>query len=90
MGEVIQYIIDNEEYVIEGNNNDGDYIIIDNDKVIRKNCLKFVLNTDCGRVLYKFYNKFVQSIENLSVRGKIGSHISDWLSNPDKAVKEVH
>ena len=85
--EVIQYLIDNNDYVMEGSNNDGDYVIMDNDKLVGKNCLTFIHNTEHGKVRYKFYNKFVQSIESPSVRGKIGSHIADWLYNPDEQLR---
>ena len=37
--EVIRYLNDNQDYVMEGSNNDGDYVIMDNDKLVRKNCL---------------------------------------------------
>ena len=72
---------------MEGSNNDGDYVIMDNDKLVGKNCLTFIHNTEHGKVRYKFYNKFVQSIESPSVRGKIGSHIADWLYNPDEQLR---
>ena len=75
--EAIQYLIDNNDYIMEGSNNYGDYRIMDNDKLVGKNCLTIIHNTEHGRVRYKFYNKFVQSIESPSVRGKIGSHIAD-------------
>ncbi|KAK8838418.1 hypothetical protein M9Y10_033047 [Tritrichomonas musculus] len=85
--EVMQYLIENKNYVMEGYNDTGDYIIMDNDKLVGKNCLTFIHNTEHGRVRYKFYNKFVQSIESPSVRGKIGSHIADWLYNPDEQLR---
>ena len=85
--EVIQYLIDNNDYVMEGSNASGDYVIMDNDKFVGKNCLTFIHNTEHGAVRYKFYNKFVQSIESPSVRGKIGSHIADWLYNPDEQLR---
>ena len=85
--EVVQYLIENEDYVMEGNTINGNYVIMDNDKLVGKNCLTFLHNTEHGRVRYKFYNKFVQSIESPSVRGKIGSHIADWLHNPDEQLR---
>ena len=60
--EVIQYLIDNNDYVIERTNNDGDYVIMDGDKLVGKNCLTFIYYTKHGAVRYKFYNKFVQLI----------------------------
>ena len=85
--EVVRYLIENKDYVMEGYNTTGDYIIMDNNKLVGKNCLTFLHNTEHGRVRYKFYNKFIQSIESPSVRGKIGSHIADWLYNPDEQLR---
>lgn len=34
-----------------------------------------------------FYNKSVQSIKSPSVRGKIGSHIADYLYNQDEQLR---
>lgn len=52
--EVIQFIIDDNNYIMEGSNNDGDFIIIDNDKLVDKNCITFIHNIEKGRVKYKF------------------------------------
>ena len=60
---------------------------MENDKLVGKNCLTFIHNTEHGTVRYKFYNKFIQSIESPSVRGKIGSHIAHWLYNPDEQLR---
>ena len=35
--EVIQYLIENNDYVMEGSNATGDYVIMDNDKLVGKN-----------------------------------------------------
>lgn len=56
---------------MEDSHNAGDYVIINNDKLVSKNCLTFNHNTEHCRVIYQFYNKFLQSIESPSVRGKI-------------------
>ena len=56
---------------------------MDNDKQVGKNCLTFIHNKKCGKIRFKLYNKFIQSIESPSVRGKIGSYIKDeqlWKS----------
>lgn len=72
---------------MEGSNNDEDYAIIDNDKLVGKNCLILIHNIEHGRVRYKFNNTFIQSIESPSVKGKIRSHIADWLYNPDEQLR---
>ncbi|KAK8853912.1 hypothetical protein M9Y10_016458 [Tritrichomonas musculus] len=72
---------------MEGTNTDGNYVIMDNNKIIGKNCLTLINNTNHGRVQLKFYNKFAQSIKSPSVRVKIESHTSDWLNNPDEQLR---
>ena len=85
----MQYLIENKGYVMEGSNTIENYIIMDNDKLVGKNCLTFIHNTKHGVVRYKFNNQFMQSIKNLNVRVKIGSHIADWLYNPDEQLRNT-
>jgi hypothetical protein len=63
---------------------EGAAYIIDNNSLVFCNCLTFVRGTDNGTVRYKFYNKFVQSMESPSVRGKVGYNVADWCNNPEK------
>ncbi|KAK8837707.1 hypothetical protein M9Y10_036247 [Tritrichomonas musculus] len=62
--------------------------ILSNDCFVGKNCLTFISKSTFGTVRYKFYNKFVQSIESPSVRGKVGNHYSDWIDNPEQILKQ--
>ncbi|KAK8886408.1 hypothetical protein M9Y10_041871 [Tritrichomonas musculus] len=62
--------------------------ILSNDCFVGKNCLTFITKSNYGTVRYKFYNKFVQSIESPSVRGKVGNHYSDWIDNPEQILRE--
>ena len=36
-----------------------------------------------------FYNNFVQSLEPPSVRDLVGSHIGDYISNPNDKLKKA-
>ena len=47
---------------MEGSNNDGDYVIMDNDKLVGKNCLTFIHNTELSNVLIKFIDSMVYFI----------------------------
>ncbi|KAK8875767.1 hypothetical protein M9Y10_005942 [Tritrichomonas musculus] len=62
--------------------------ILSNDCFVRKNCLTFITKSTFGTVRYKFYNKFVQSIEFPSFRGKVGNHYSNWIDNPEQILKQ--
>lgn len=62
--------------------------ILDNDNLVGGNCLTFISKSIYGTVRYKFYNKFVQSLESLSVRGKVGKHYADWMDYPEDILKE--
>ena len=63
--------------------------ILDNNQHVSRNCLTFITKTDVGTTRYKIYNKFVQSMESPSVRGKIGHHIKDWVNNPETVLQEA-
>ena len=62
--------------------------ILNNNNLVGRNCLTFITSSIYGNVRYKFYNKFVPSIESPSVRGKVGNHFSDWIDNPEQILKE--
>lgn len=51
--DVIQYLIENNDYVTEEFNNIGDFVIMDNDKLVGKNYLTFIYNIEYGEVRYK-------------------------------------
>lgn len=57
-----------------------------NDKLVGKNCLTLIHNTEHDRVRYKFHNKFIQSIEIPGVGGKIGLI---WLYNPNELLTSI-
>ena len=42
-----------------------------------------------GDIRFKFYNYFVQSLESPSVRDLVGSHIGDYISNPNNNLKKA-
>ena len=65
------------------------HTILDNDFKISRNCLTFIKHTNNGDIRYKFYNKFVQSLESPSVKDLVGSHIGDYISNPNDKLKKA-
>lgn len=65
----------------------ANYIIMDNEKFIGKNCIALFHNIKLCTVRYYFYNSLVQSIESPSVRGKIGNYITNWLYNPNEQLR---
>ena len=36
-----------------------------------------------------FYNKFIQRVESGSVSSKIGSHIAEWVNNPEERLNKT-
>ena len=87
--QVIDYLINNRDFRLQGSNNLATHTIMDNDFKISRNCLTFIKHTNNGDIRYKFYNKFVQSLESPSVRDLIGSHIGDYISNPNNNLKKA-
>ena len=65
------------------------HTILDKDFKISRNCVTFIKHTNNGDIRYKFYNKFVQSLESPSVRDLVGSHLGDYISNPNDKLKEA-
>jgi hypothetical protein len=72
---------------LDGRDRNG--MVLDNDKLVGRNCLTFVKTTDNGPVRYKFYNKFVQSMESPGVRTCVGNHFVDWCNNPEPELKKA-
>ena len=62
--------------------------ILDNDFKISRNRLTFIKHTNNGDIRYKFSNKFDQSLESPSVKDSVGSHIGDYISNPNDKLKK--
>ena len=87
--QVIDYLINNCDFRMQGSSNLARHTILDNDFKISKNCLTFIKHTNNGDIRYKFYNKFVQSLESPSVRELVGSHIGDYISNPNDNLKKA-
>ena len=87
--EVINWLLDNRDFRMQGSYDLATHTILDNDYKVSKNCLTFIKNTNNGDVRYKFYNKFVQSLESPSVKDLVGSHIGDYISNPNNNLKKA-
>ena len=87
--QVIDYLINNCDFRIQGSYDLATHTVLDNDFKISRNCLIFIKHTNNGDIRYKFYNKFVQSLESPSVRDLIGSHIGDYISNPSDKMKKA-
>ena len=88
--DVIKHLVHECDFVKQGKPNpDGMPVIIDNSQHVSNNCLTFISKSANGTIRYKFYNKFVQSMESPSVRNKIGSHVNDWVNNPEPILKKA-
>ena len=74
---------------MQGSYNLGTHTILDNDYKISRKCLTFIKHTNNGDVRYKFYNIFVQSLESPSVKDLVGSHIGEYISNPNENLKNA-
>lgn len=65
------------------------YLILNNDKDVSRNCLTFTTHDRGNKIRYKYYNKFVQSMESPSVRSSVGAHINNWVNNPELYLKQA-
>ena len=87
--EVINWLLFNRDFRMQHSYDLATHTILDNDFKISRNCLTFIKHTNNGDIRYKFYNKFVQSLESLSVRDLVGSHLGDYISNPNDKLKKA-
>ena len=88
--QVIKHLIDEHGFKEEGDENpDNEPVIINNSHLVSNNCLSFIRSSSIGTIRYKFYNKFIQSMESPSVRSKIGSHVHEWVNNPEPILKNA-
>ena len=86
---VIKHLLSRDDFRLQGSSESAEHTILDNDFKISKNCLTFIKHTNNGDVRFKFYNKFIQSLESPSVRGQVGSHLGDYISNPNLDLKQA-
>ena len=87
--QVITWLLKNRDFRMQESFDLATHTILDNDFKISKNCLTFIKHTNNGDIRYKFYNKFVQSLESPSVKDLVGSHIGDYISNPNDNLKKA-
>ena len=71
--EVINWLLTNRDFRMQESYDLATHTILDNNYKISRNCLTFTKHTNNGDIRYKFYNKFVQSLEKPSVRDLVGS-----------------
>ena len=89
--QLIQYLVEQDKrFQVEGCSKHREYTIMDNDCSVGASCLTFLYNDPLTEqtIRYKYYNKFVQSMESAGVRETVGNHMLDWISNPEQVLKE--
>ena len=87
--EDINWLLINRDFRMQHSYDLATHTILDNDFKISRNCLTFIKHTNNGDIRYIFYNKFVQSLESPSVRDLVGSHLGDYISNPNDKLKKT-
>ena len=88
--EVIDWLLSNRDFCMQQSYDLATHTILDNDFKISRNCLTFIKHTINVDIRYKFYNKFVQSLESPSVRDLVGSHLGQYVSNPNDNLKKAN
>ena len=81
--EVIDFLVKNKDFRMEGDKCEAPRTILDNDKFVGANCLSYMETIDGVCTRQKVYNKLVQMLECQSVRSSIGCHWRDWVSQED-------
>ena len=81
--EVITWLLINGDFRMQGSYHLATLPILDNFFKNSRDCLTFIKHIDNGDISYIFNKKFIQSLESPSVRELVGSHIGDYISNPN-------
>ena len=87
--EVINWLLTNRDFRMQHSYDLATHTILDNDFKVCRNCFTFIKHTNNGDIRYKFYNKFVQSLESPSVRDLVVSHLGHYISNPNDKLKKA-
>ena len=77
--EVIQHMVNNEGFRIQGDDESATRTIIDNINKVGNNCLTYMETIMGMTTRCKIYNKMVQMLESKSVRDTVGQHWKDWV-----------
>ena len=82
--ELIKHLVGEKGFRLQGDYGDvAVRTIIDNDKLVGRNCLSFMETVDEICTRQKIYNKMVQMLECKSVRSTVGCHWKDWICQTD-------
>ena len=76
--DIVEYLVQNCNFREQDTEDISPRTIINNDKMVGRNCLTYMETLGNYKTRQKIYNKFVQALECQSVRSKIGCHWKDW------------
>ena len=77
--DLVDHLTKEEGFRQEGDGDVAERVIVDNDKMVGRNCLTFMETIGGFETRQKIYNKMVQMLECKSVRSTIGCHWKDWV-----------
>ena len=77
--EVIEHLVANENFRMQGEKDNATRTIVDNDSNVGRNCLTYMETVGGICTRKKIYNKMVQMLECKSVRSSVGCHWKDWV-----------
>ena len=89
--QLIKHLLSTGEFCIEGSHERTLYTIKDDDNKVGRSCLE-IMGHDVltgQSIRYKYYNKFIQSLESPGVRKTVGNHLSHWIHNPEHILAEA-
>ena len=77
--EVVKSMVNSGGFRCQGEYAAGERTILDNTSSVGNNCLTYMEEVNGVTTRSKIYNKLVQALECVSVRGTIGNHLYDWV-----------
>lgn len=78
--EIVAHLVSEKGFREQGTDDLSPRTIVNNDKVVGKNCLTYMEEVGGVTTRSKIYNKMVQMLECQSVRAQTGCHWKDWAT----------
>ena len=91
MEELAKYLIEEEDFRIEGDTSDMDktHIVLKNNSSVGRNVLTYLRRDRESMQRVKFYNKIVSNLEAGEVRNNFGGHIFDYVYSSNERLRRL-
>ena len=78
--EVVDFLVKHRNFREQRSEEESPRTIVNNDKMVGRNCLTYMETIGAYTTRQKIYNKMVQALECHSVCSMVGCHWKDWVA----------